>query len=145
MLRRIAFLCQLVLAGCGNEQMQPVVGEEPLDAAKIAVSPGPIYSFPSLTVGNSTTAVFTLTNGGTLDAESVAATFYLSRTFTFDGGFPGTGGDCGATLSGGASCDVVVTFSPQTAGDNEQTLAVSYFNGYSTKRTDLPLLRGRGL
>ncbi|MBY0371785.1 choice-of-anchor D domain-containing protein [bacterium] len=142
-MRRAILLLALLLSSCGTETH--LASGDPLDAALLETTPGPIYQYGALSTGQSSTATFQVRNKGTLPASNLTGTFYLSRTFSYDGGYPGTGGTCGAALGGGETCTVIVTFSPQQAGDNEQALALSYNNGYSSKRTDLPLLRGRGL
>jgi hypothetical protein len=95
-------------------------------------------------VGNTITESFTLRNVGHKTATQLISDFGLSITFSFPGGFPGTGGDCADSLAPGESCTVVVMFSPQYVGAFEQAMRVGYHNGYSFVFTDYPVLKGNG-
>jgi hypothetical protein len=144
MYSRVFFLGCLLLTMCGKEVHELQRNRAPADAAFIDASPGPIFQFPTLNVGNSATQVFTLTNTGKKSATQLTGDFGLSVSFFFDGGFPGKGGTCGNTLNPGESCSVSVTFAPGYISDFEQILRAAYDNGYSTVLSDYPILRGRG-
>jgi hypothetical protein len=72
----------------------------------------------TLYVVNTGAKVAALSDGGT-----------LASGFSFVGGYPGAGGTCGATLASGASCSVVVTFTPSGNGVRQSTLTLGYTNG----------------
>ena len=58
--------------------------------------------------------------------------YFKSRTspFAFTGaGYPGTNGDCGASLASGASCDVEVQWVPAGTGLQAQTMTINYDDG----------------
>ncbi len=141
--RAIVWIC-LVLNSCGTDSSELQRSQSPADAARLVVSSGLSFQFPTQFVGVTDTETFTVENQGLRDATSIAGDFGLSATFRFPGGFPGTGGDCGVTLSPGASCTVEVSFSPQYIADFQQALKITYYNGYSNISTDYPILRGRG-
>ena len=57
----------------------------------------------------------------------------LAAPFSFRGGsYPGSGGTCGGNLSAGASCTIVVSFSPATSGTYNDTVNLDYTDGSST-------------
>ncbi len=73
---------------------------------QLTVTPGSL-SFGGVAVGSSSTLPVTLRNTSTATVNSLVA--------TASGGFI-TGGNCGSNLNPGSSCDVLITFSPLTAG-----------------------------
>jgi hypothetical protein len=90
------------------------------------------------TIGLSQTSdkSITITNSGTSTATAMAAgTPAMSAPFGFKGGsYPGTGGTCGATLAGQATCTIVVTYSPTNDPAPVTDIArISYNDGSSTK------------
>lgn len=143
--RYIAFVLCLFLTMCGQETAEVLRNSVPADAANLDVTPSPVFQFDAQLVGNSKSQIFTVKNTGLKTAEGITSDFYLSITFSFVGGFPGAAGDCTDTLAPGATCQIEVTFAPQYVGDFEQTLRLSFFNGYSERFTDYPVLKGRGL
>jgi hypothetical protein len=83
------------------------------------------------TDGTPTDHTFYITNDGAQSATTIKDGHTLGGGgFNWKGGvYPGTGGSCGPTLSAGAYCTVVVTFSPSGNGARSSTLTVSYFDG----------------
>jgi hypothetical protein len=81
-----------------------------------------------------------LLNRGEEAAKGIQASLD-SGTFTFKGGtFPGAGGDCGSTLEGGASCDIVVeSLSPSNLA-YEAELSVGYTSAGETAAASLVLM-----
>ena len=142
--RRMIWSICLFLTTCGQETQEILRSQTPADAAILEVTPGPTYQFDAQTALNSTSHLFTVTNRGKKAATEISSDFYLSITFTYQGGYPGADGTCGVQLEPGASCTVRVTFTPQYVGDFEQILRVGYNNGYTQSLTDFPILRGRG-
>jgi hypothetical protein len=71
--------------------------------APLTVNPTSL-TLPSAAVGSSSSGTVTLTNGQTTSMS-------LSATASAD--YSVTGGTCGSSLAGGASCTIVVTFTPQ--------------------------------
>ncbi|HLL55908.1 MAG TPA: choice-of-anchor D domain-containing protein, partial [Myxococcaceae bacterium] len=101
--------------------------------ASITLSDGPEHDFGSRPVGTSQDHTFTLTNAGAQKATQVLPQG-IPGPFAFKGGgFPGTGGTCGAELEIGASCAVTVTFTPVTSGSFTSSLAFSFHDGNGTK------------
>ena len=57
----------------------------------------------------------------------------LVAPFNFVGGaYPGTGGTCGATLSSGSSCTLVVRYAPAASGVANGGINLGYYNGAAT-------------
>ena len=72
------------------------------------------YNFGVVAVGGVGEVTIEITNGGDSIALGMGGT--LTPPYAFkDGAYPGTGGDCAFSLpGGGATCEIVVTFSPTT-------------------------------
>lgn len=113
-----------------TELQVSLVGET---TASLSLSDGATYDFGTKALNSSTHKTFTLTNAGYNPAVSLQADIAapLAAPFSFKGGaYPGTGGTCGATLSGSSTtCTVIVTYNPTTGGDYSQTLSLSFNNG----------------
>jgi alpha-tubulin suppressor-like RCC1 family protein len=108
-------------------------------AAVLTVNGGAPYAFGNKNVGTSTDATLTVANAGGLLASALSLSG-LSAPLTFKGGsYPGTGGTCAITLASGASCTVVVTYAPTSAGSTNQTLIASYNNGSGTTSTSIAI------
>lgn len=89
--RAIVSIC-LLLTTCGKETTELLRSQSPADAARLSISPGPIFQFPAQVVGGTQSQVFTVLNTGKKIATELQSDFGLSITFRFEGGFPGTGG-----------------------------------------------------
>jgi alpha-tubulin suppressor-like RCC1 family protein len=97
--------------------------------ASLTISDGPTYDFGSKLVGTSTDHSFTVTNGGGASATGITGTG-LAAPFTYKGGsYPGTGGNCGGTITVGASCTVVVRYTPSAAVVSNGTMTLNYNDG----------------
>ncbi|MCB9025374.1 MAG: choice-of-anchor D domain-containing protein [Bdellovibrionaceae bacterium] len=104
------------------------------DPASISISDGPSYSYGNVAIGGNKDKIFTLTNNGGVPATSMAGSG-LALPFRFKGGgYPGTGGDCGATLASGASCNVVVAFLPTAAGNFTDSILIDYNDGVAVQQ-----------
>ena len=96
--------------------------------ASLNISETDPYDFGVRVTGSSMTHGFIVTNNGGLTADSIDSTS-LSGAFQFLGGsFPGTGGNCGASLAPAASCTIVVEFAPTGAGGVGDTIIINYFD-----------------
>ncbi|MBC7690333.1 MAG: choice-of-anchor D domain-containing protein [Methylotenera sp.] len=99
--------------------------------ATLSISDGPTYDFGTKATGSSTDKTLTVTYGGGVPASSVGATG-LSAPFSFKGGsYPGSGGTCGTTII--ATCTVVVTYNPSSAGMINAILNLAFDNGVSAQ------------
>ncbi|MCB0367798.1 MAG: choice-of-anchor D domain-containing protein, partial [Bdellovibrionales bacterium] len=106
---------------------------------KLEISEDPSYNFGNVVVGSTADHTFTVTNIGTLPVTTITATGMVG-SFQFKGGsYPGTGGDCAATLAPAAVCNVVVTFAPLTSGLKLDKIDLSYANGVGTDRSERDL------
>ena len=102
------------------------VGASP---ALLIISGADPHDFGSLSVSNSTTHAFTVTNFGGQAASALSGAG-LATPFSFQGGaFPGTGGTCGATLNSGQSCTMVVEYAPTVTGSFVDSVILNYNNG----------------
>jgi alpha-tubulin suppressor-like RCC1 family protein len=105
--------------------------------ALLTISNQPTYSYGTRVNASSTDATFTVTKSGDVSATAVAPVA-LSAPFAFKGGtYPGTGGNCGATVA--VTCTVVVTYNPTITGSYSQTLTLNYNNGAATASTSTTL------
>ena len=101
--------------------------------AVLAISDGPSYDFGAYPLGAGADKALTITNSGGVPASSINFSG-LTPPFIFKGGsYPGTGGTCGATIAAGASCQVVVRFSPTALGAVTTSADMSYFDGLNAQ------------
>ena len=89
--------------------------------APLTVSPASL-TFPSTAVGSTSTATATVTNG---QSGSITLSSSASADFSV------TGGTCGSSLAGGASCTIIVTFTPQYKATIKGALAISSSTEFS--------------
>jgi hypothetical protein len=90
-------------------------------------------SFDFGTWGVATTHTFTVTNSGAQSATSMMDGGTLSAPFSFAGGYPGTGGNCGTSLASGASCTIVVTFTPSGSTSASGAVSIGYQDGVASQ------------
>lgn len=77
-------------------------------------------------INDSADRTLTLRNSGDATAENLSLPA-LSSPFSYKGGsFPGLGGNCTSTLSGGSSCTTVLTYSSAVAASNSANLVWNY-------------------
>lgn len=87
----------------------------------------------TVSISTSNSINLTMTNNASSTASGIAASG-LAAPFSFLGGsYPGTGGTCTSTLSAGASCVLVVSFLPTTAGTATDSLIIDYNDGSSSQ------------
>ena len=95
------------------------------------------YNYGTKNVATNTDASLNVTNVGGIGASSVSFTG-LSAPMAFKGGaYPGTGGNCGNFIASGASCTIVVTYSPTAAGSSTRTLTTSYSDGTAAQSSSV--------
>lgn len=115
--------------GSINTSVSRAVSGVGLPAAVLSI---PDTDLGTLSVNSITHRTITITNSTTVNATSVSAQA-LPSGYTFKGGtYPGSGGTCSTSISAGASCNVVITFSPLLAGNYTGNLTMNYFNGNIT-------------
>ena len=77
---------------------------------------------------------FTVRNDGGGPATMAGSAGALGTGFSWkDGTYPGTGGDCGAMLAIGATCKLVVTFTPSGPATLFGQVRVAYNDGGATR------------
>jgi hypothetical protein len=105
-----------------------------LSPASLTLSDGPTFDYGTVTIGNSVDKTFTVTNIGASSATGVSGAG-LAVPYAFKGGsFPGTGGNCAASLAGGGTtCTIVVTFTPIGSGVQTDTIDISYNDGVAAQ------------
>ncbi|MFH1018121.1 MAG: GLUG motif-containing protein [Pseudomonadota bacterium] len=89
-------------------------------------------SFGFVTPAWTVESTLTIVNTGQLEARNLQGGAFATRAFSYkDGAYPGTGGDCpnGGALAPGASCLLVLTFTPPGEGPFRDTLRISYEGG----------------
>lgn len=89
--------------------------------APLTVNPTSL-TLPSAAVGSTSSATATLTN-----VQTTAMTLTASASADYSV----TGGTCGSSLAGGASCTVVVTFAPQYKGTIKGALVLTTNSAFS--------------
>jgi hypothetical protein len=115
---------------------------EGLAQAIISVSDGSSYQFGTVNVGASIDKSFTLTNSGSVSGTAIAGSF--TSVFNFKGGnFPGTGGTCTTSLAAGATCTIILSFTPVAATSYIGNFSLNYNDGLRLQ-TELKELRGTG-
>jgi hypothetical protein len=117
--------------------------ETAVATAVLTISDGPLYDFGTVAMGATTDHTFTVTNTGAGAATALAAAGAAGPFAPKGGAFPGTGGTCAATLAAGASCTIVVTFTPATVGPAQASVALSYDDGAATRMVALDV-KGAG-
>ena len=109
----------------------------------LVISDAVTYDYGTVAAGTPVDKVFTLTNTTYSQVTSIAGAAFTGSspaTYTFKGGtFPGTGGDCTATLVGFGACTFVVTASEATAVTRTATTNITYFDGTSSQTAARPL------
>lgn len=89
-------------------------------------------------LGSFSDVTYTLANSGQLDATNVTLTGLAGDWST-------AGGSCGATIGIGASCTVVVRFTPTVVGASGDALLVDYDDGTGPAPTVSKIVSGRGI
>jgi hypothetical protein len=105
---------------------------------------GLVTDFGAVGLGSAGDRVFTVRNvgGGGVSAMTFATP---GTPFSFAGGsFPGTKGNCGATLAAGAACTVDVAFTPVAVGDFSTVLSLTYNDGSATQGASRAMI-GQGI
>lgn len=93
--------------------------------ATLAVSD---LNFGAVLKGTTTDRTLTVTNSGEALADTITWAS-LTAPFSYkDGNFPGTDGTCAATLAGGDSCTLVLTYAPTDAASDNQILQAQFKN-----------------
>jgi hypothetical protein len=84
----------------------------------------------------------TLTHAGSLPLTKLSInSFNEEGPFDFSGGeYPGTSGTCGSSLSNGESCEINLTFIPNSSKVWKEELVISYFNGVNEISQIIPLV-----
>jgi len=97
-------------------------------AAYLVVSGSSSHNFGNKYTGTTTEVELTLVNEGVQSADAIAVATDLSAPFKFKGagGYPGTGGTCGATLSAETSCSMFVLYEPTVTGTFADTFVLEY-------------------
>lgn len=115
--------------GTGTQLASRLIQGAGATAADLNLSDTPTYDFGLVALGATAYHTFTVTNSGAITATSIAGNG-LAAPYTFKGGtFPGTGGTCTTALAGGASCTLVVSYMPVSAGAHNATLTLNFNNG----------------
>jgi len=109
------------------------------NTAILAIDESPLYDFGTYYMNMIIDHTFTVSNVGSANATSLAASPDLTPPFMYKGGsFPGTGGTCtnGSTLNAGSNCTIVVTYAPTSPGPHTDTISISYHDGVTTTTTE---------
>lgn len=109
----------------------------------LVISDGATFDYGTIAAGTPADKVFTLTNTSYAAVSTIVGAAFTGThpaTYTFKGGtFPGTGGDCTATLVGFGACTFVVTANHGTATTRTATINITYHDGVSSQTATRPL------
>lgn len=115
-----------------------------ITGAHLQVTESLPFHFGNINMGDTVEQSFTIANTGTIGANNLAPSSFTAP-FSFKGGtYPGTGGDCAATLATTASCTIVVLYTPQTAAPHNDQLTINYDDGTNNFTMDLDV-QGTGI
>ena len=119
------------------------LGTTQLRPAQLTLSDATVFDYGTAASGSTAEHAFTMSNSGEISALGIMGTG-LSSPFAFKGGtFPGTGGTCLTVLPAGASCTILVTFSPSATGSFTDTIEIGYDSGAGVQRATRDV-RGTG-
>ena len=127
-----------------NDGAQAQVAARPLQGvgalpASLTLSDGPTYNFGNVAQNGNADKLFTVTNAGGVGATAMTGAA-LSAPYSYKGGsYPGTGGNCAATLAATATCNVVVTFSPTAIGVLNASFTMNFNDGLSAQSSSRPM------
>ncbi|MCH9680646.1 MAG: hypothetical protein K0V04_04360 [Deltaproteobacteria bacterium] len=96
--------------------------------AVLEISDGPTHDFGQVDLGGSGGHVFTVTNTGDGMATTVVGAS-PDGPFSYPGGYPGAGGDCGPSLAAGDMCSLEVRFAPDGLGPLSGALRLTHDQG----------------
>jgi hypothetical protein len=97
-----------------------VTGTGTAPAAPQAVLTPTTFTFPSTTIGSTTTEAFTLSNPGTAPLTGIVTTLSGANTADYS-----ISNNCSGTLPAGSTCSVTVNFIPQATGTFTATVNVA--------------------
>jgi hypothetical protein len=130
-------------SGSGNVSLTRTVSLEAKSPA-LVTSPDAAVGFADTNVGASVQEIVIIENTGSLPATGISGSI-VGSNFSFVGNaYPGTGGTCGGSLAVGASCTVLLRFSPTAAQAYSASLQLSHHDGAQLQAFSLPL-EGTGL
>ncbi len=121
--------------GTSNQSLTVNLDGTGANPALLSISDGLTYDYGNVVVGGSSQKTFTITNSGGVAATTLSEASPLSAPFQLSGGFPGTGGTCGATLASGANCTIVVNYDPTASGVHADTIMIGYIDGAVSQST----------
>ena len=108
----------------------------------LAITDGSTYDFGTPVIGTSADHTFTLSVDVSSGVSATGLTpIALSAPYSFKGGtFPGTGGNCsaGGSIAPGASCTVVVSFTPSVVTPSGSSLSFNYHDGVENQNSARP-------
>ncbi len=100
--------------------------------AGLTISDGPTYNYGNKVVGSSTDKTFTIGFAGGNPA-TLMSPVAIAAPFNYKGGtYPGTGGNCGTTLSTG-NCTIVVSYAPSANVTSNSTISINYYDGFNNQ------------
>ena len=118
--------------------VRPIQGEG-VAPALLNISDPLTFDYGDQSTGSVTRKTFTVTHSGSVDANLVFSS-PLTLPFKYNGsGYPGTGGNCGASILIGDTCTIVVNFEPTATGVATDTINLNYDNGVSPQVSSRPL------
>lgn len=107
--------------------LDPIIEIDPsIQVAVLSIAGPNPADFGTLSIDSSRSLTFTVTSSGNVAAVNIGGSG-LDAPYSFLGGsYPGTGGTCGANLEVGATCTIVVNFTPRVANTFADTIQLTY-------------------
>ncbi len=99
------------------------------NAGYLILGSGPRLDFGPQRTASTVKEFVLVTNAGLGSVSALSGSFSSTRFSYFGGSFPGTGGNCTTTIAAGASCTLVLAFTPTAVGAFVGTFTLNYNNG----------------
>jgi len=109
---------------------------EAVNPALLSISETDPYNYGTLATGSVATHIFIVTNDGQFQASAMNESGIVAPFQYAGGSYPGTGGDCAATLAPSASCNLEIEYAPGTpsTGDND-SIDIAYNDGVNLQNS----------
>lgn len=120
---------------------RPVTGTG-ANVAVLTVSDAATYDYGNVAIGGgSAVHTFTVSNGAGLATATLGSVNTTTNIGLNGTKYARTGGTCAdsGTLAGGASCTIIVTYTPTALGVNNGTISVSYNDGIAAQTATRPV------
>jgi len=95
----------------------------------LVLGSGSRFDFGAQSVATTVKEFVVVSNPGLGNLSALSGSFSSTRFSFFGGTFPGTGGNCSTSIAAGATCTIVLAFTPNSTGAFVGTFMLNYNNG----------------